>query len=82
MLTLVFRVNSNLNHCSFSELPSVAAAAAADSLVFDISRCRTTQFATCFLPAKARVWNDLPNTVFDTGTFDRFMGAVNCWLLP
>ena len=27
-------------------------------------------------------WNDLPYTVFDTGTFDGFKGAVNRWLIP
>ena len=28
------------------------------------------------------MWNDLPYTVFDTGTLDGFKGAVNRWLLP
>ena len=37
------------------------------------------------MPAQARVWNDLPNAVFDTMTFSlkhRFEGEVNHWLLP
>ena len=28
------------------------------------------------------MWNDLPYTVFDTGTQNGFKGAVNRWLLP
>ena len=31
---------------------------------------------------QVRLWNDLPYTVFDTGTLDGFKGAVNRWLLP
>ena len=27
------------------------------------------------------MWNDLPFTVFDTGTLDGFKGAVKRWLL-
>ena len=41
-------------------------AAAAHPLEFEVSRCRTSQFARCFLPAQTRVRNDLPYTVFDT----------------
>ena len=47
-----------------------------------VSRCRTSQFARCFLPAQVRKWNDLPYTVFDTGKLNVFKGAVNRWLLP
>ena len=55
-------VNSNTNHCLFSEIPSdsvrvrhTRAAAAAHPVEFEVSRCRTSQFATCFLPAQTRV---------------------------
>ena len=85
---MLYKVNSNWNDCLFSELPSAAvrvrhtrAAAAAHPLEFEVSRCRTSQFARCFLPAN-RVWNDLPYNVFDNGTLDEFEGAVNRWLLP
>ena len=44
-------------------------------------RCRTSQFARCFLPAHVRIWNDLPDTVFNIGTLDGFKGAVKRWLL-
>ena len=27
------------------------------------------------------MWNDLPYSVFDTGTLDEFKGSVNRWLL-
>ena len=87
-LSMLYKVNSNSNHCLFSELPSASvrvrhtlAAAAAHPLGLEVSRCRTSQFAWCFLPAKIRVWNDLPYSVFDTGTLDGFKGAVNRWLL-
>ena len=41
-----------------------------------------SQFARCLVPAQVRMWNDLPYTVFDTGTLDGFNGAINHWLLP
>ena len=63
---MVYEVNSNANHCMFSEL----------------SRCRTSQFARCFLPAQARMRNNLTYAVFDTGTLYVFYGVVNRWLLP
>ena len=51
----------------FSELPSaptrvrhIRAAAAAHPLEFELSRCRTSQFARSFLPAQVLLWNDLP----------------------
>ena len=56
---------------------SIRAAAAAHLLEFEVSRCRTSQFAKCFLPAQARMLNNLPYTVFDTGTLDVFKGAIN-----
>ena len=88
-LFMLYNVNSNSNHCLFGELPSASvrvrhtrAAAAAHPLEFEVSRCRTYQFARCFLLAQTRVWNDLPYTVFDIGWLDGFKGAVNYWLLP
>ena len=51
-------------------------------LEFEVSRCRTSQLPRCFLPAQIRLWNDLPYTVFHTGTLDGCKGAVNRWLLP
>ena len=88
-LCMLYKVNSNSNHCLFSELPSASVrvrqtwtAAAAHPLELELWRCRTFKFARCFLPAQTRVWNDLPYTVFDTGTIDWFKGAVNRWLLP
>ena len=78
-----------LDYCLFSELPSASvrvrhtrAHAAAHPLECDVSRCRTSQFARCFLSVQTRVWNDLSHTVFDTGTLDGFKGAVIRWLLP
>ena len=88
-LCILYEANLNSNHCLFSDLPSASvrvrhtlAAAAAPPLEFDVSRCRASQFARCFLPAKIRVWNDVPYTVFDSATLDGFNVAVNRWLLP
>ena len=82
-LCMLYKVNSNSNHCLFCELRSASvrvrhtrAVAAAHPIEFE-----TSQFARCFLPAQTRVWNDLPYTVFDTETLDGFKGAVNRWLL-
>ena len=87
--SMLYKVNSNPNHYLFNELPSASttvrhtrAVAAARPFQFQVSRCRTFQFARPFLPAKVRMWNDLQYTVFDTGTLDGFKGAVNRWLLP
>ena len=86
---MLHKVNSNSNHCLISDRPSASvrvrhtrAAAAAHPLEFEVSRCITSQFARCFLPAQTRVWNDIYYTVFDTGTLDGFKEAVNLWLLP
>ena len=88
-LSMLYKVNSDSNHCLFSELPSASirvrhtrAAAAAYPLECEVSRFRTSQFARCFLPAPATVWNGIPYTVFDTRTLDGFKGAVNHWVLP
>ena len=74
-LCILYKVNLKLNHSLFIELPSDSirvrhsrASAAAHPLEFEVSRCRNSQFARCFLPAQTRAWNDLPYTVFDTGT--------------
>ena len=68
--SMLIKVNSTSNHCQFSELPSAStrvrhnrAEAAAHPLEFEVSKCRTSQFARCFLPAQVRMWNDLPYTV-------------------
>ena len=85
-LCMLYKVNSTLNHCLFSDLPSafvrVRHTRAAAAAKFEVSRCRTSQFARCFLPAQTRVWNDLPYTVFDTGTLDGFkeQSIAGCFL--
>ena len=55
-LSMLSKVNSNFNHCLFSELPYAStkvrhtrAVIAAHPLEFEVSRCRTSQFARCFL---------------------------------
>ena len=78
--SMLYKVNSNSNHCLFSELPSASTRVRhtrAHQLEFEVSRCRTSQFARSFLPAQVRMWNDLPFTVLDSGTLDGFKGPVN-----
>ena len=58
------------------------AAAVAHPCELEVPRCRTSQFGKCFLPAHIRMWNDLPSSVFDSGTLSGFKGAVNLSLLP
>ena len=86
-LSMVYKLNSNSNHCLFSELPSAStrdrhtrAAGPAHLFQFEVSRCRTSLCAGCFLPAQVRIWNDLPYTVIDTETPDVFkaMSTVGC----
>ena len=88
-LGMLYKVNSNSNHCLFSELPSSSvrvwhscAADAAHPLEFEVSRCKKSQFARCFLSSQTRVLNDHPYPVFDTRTLDGFKEGVNRWLLP
>ena len=83
------KVNSNSNHCLFSELPPAVtrvrytrATLAAHLLVFKVSICRTSQFSRCFLPAHVRKSNELLYTVFETGTLEGFKEAVKSLLLP
>ena len=82
-LCMLYKINSNSNRL-FSELPYAStrvwptrAAAAAHPLKFEVSRCTASEFARYFLPEQVRMWNDLPNTVFDTGPYDMVKGAVN-----
>ena len=75
--TRFIRTEITVCPASFLLLPS----AAAHPLEFEVSRCRTSWFTKCLLPAHTRVWNDLPYIVFDTVTLDEFKGAVNRWLL-
>ena len=77
----------NSIHCLFSEFPSAStrvtlAAVATHPLDFEVLRCRTSQFARCFMLAQVRMWNGHPYTMFDTGMLDVLKGAVNRWLLP
>ena len=90
-LFMLYKVISNSDHCLFNELPplllefDILRCGRSSSIAvrsIKVLRCRMSQFARCFLPAQVRMWNDLPCTVFDTGTLDGFRGAVNRWLLP
>ena len=68
--------------CACTRVRHSRAATAAYPLDLEVSRCRKSQFARCFMPAQIRMWIDLPYTVFYTGTLDGFKGTVNYWLRP
>ena len=58
-LSMLYKDNSNSNHSLFSELPYAStrvrhtrAAAAAHPLEIEVSRCKTSEFVKCFLPAQ------------------------------
>ena len=81
-------IQTSIIVCLFSELSSASvrvwhtwAVAAAHPLEFEVSRCKTSQFARCFLPVQTRVCHDLLYTVFDTGMLYGFEEAVDRWLL-
>ena len=89
-LSLLYKVNSNSNHCLFSELPSASTRVrhtraaeflCLNALEFEVSRCRTSKFAMFF--CRLRFECEMTyRTVFDTGTLGGFKGAVNRGLLP
>ena len=61
-LCMFYKVNSNSNHCLLSKLPSASlgvwrtrVVAAALPSECEVSRCRTSLCARCFLPAQIRV---------------------------
>ena len=88
-MCMLYKIHINPKHCLYGELPPACqrvrhtrAAAVAHPCELEVQRCRTSQFGRCFLPAHVRMWNDLPSSVFDSGTLNGFKGAVNRSLLP
>ena len=80
---MFYKVNLNSNHSLSSEFPSASTKVRKIELrPFEVSRCRTSQVATCFLPGEVRMWNDHPYTVLDIGTLNGFKDAVDRLLLP
>ena len=75
---MLHKVYSNLNHCLFSVLSSASARVRHTRA---LAAAHHAQFEGCFRPTLTRVRNDLPYTVFDTGTLNGFNEAVNRWLL-
>ena len=65
---IVYSVSSHMLLPEFD----TQADAAAQLLEFKVSKCITSQFARCFLPVKVRRWDDLPHTVFGTGTLNGY----------
>ena len=63
----------------YTRVRHTRAATAAHPFEFEVSRCRTSQFARCFLPAQVQnlMWNDHPYTVFDTRMLDGFLSCLS-----
>ena len=85
---MLYKIHSNPKHCLYGELPQACQRvrhtrdeAVAHPCELEVPRCRTSQFGRCFQPAHVRMWNDLPSSVFDSGTLSGFKGAVILSLL-
>ena len=82
-LFILYYLYSNPNHCllmlpyASTRVRHTRAAVTVPPLEFDVSKCKTSQFARCFLLAQVHIWNDLLYTVFATGTLNGFKGVVN-----
>ena len=81
-MCILYKIHSNPKHCLYGELPPACqrvrhtrAAAVAHPCELEVPRCRTAQFRRCFLPAHVRMWNDIPSSVFDSGTLNGFKGG-------
>ena len=77
-----YKVNSNSNNCLFGKLPSAFTRVLHSPLESKVPRCRTSQFARCFLPAQVRLWNDLRFTLFYAEKLNGFKGAVKPLVAP
>ena len=64
--SLIIVCSESLPYAS-TRVQCTRAAVSAHSLEFKVSRCRTSKFARCFLPAQVCTWNDLPYTMFTLG---------------
>ena len=84
-LCMLYKVNSNSNHCMFSELPSasvrvrrIRAATAAHPLEFEVSRCRKNVPICKVFPTCSDSIEDWPST----GTLDGFKEQSIVGILP
>ena len=59
LMPTLITVCSAIDTSASSRVRHTGAAAAAHSLEFEVSRCRTSKFARCFLPTQVRMWNYL-----------------------
>ena len=84
-LCMLYKVNAISNHCLFSELPSASVRVRLQlihySLHYRSVERPNLQGVSC-RPRLVCGIHDLPYTVFDTGTLDGIMGAVNRLFLP
>lgn len=86
-LCVFYKIYNNANHplCDVVSLPSTRqrltrAAVNANRHEVGVLRCRTVQFGRCFVPSVARLWNSLPDLVFEVDGLECFKRATNRWL--
>ena len=82
-LSMLYKIFHDSSHPLHSGLPppfvhvrATRFALALNEFAFSAIRFNTNQFARCFLPSSCKVWNDLPNEVFDCPNYKVFKSAV------
>ena len=88
VLCMIYKIWSNPLHPLHSELPRqfvpvrvTRAAIAAHTHAFEVPRCRTVQYSRSFIPWSVSLWNDLDDSVFDSGGLSGFKSRANSLLL-
>ena len=83
-LCVFYKLFGNVDHLLHDALPPLAgprratrAAVNAHQYGIVLERCRTSQYQRCFVPSSVRLWNGLPERVFEPGTLSGFKSAVN-----
>ena len=72
---MIHKIWSNPSHPLHAELHQqhfvpvrvTRAAIAAHTHAFEVPRCRTVQYSRSFIPWSVSSWNDLDDSVFDSG---------------
>ena len=87
-LSLLYKINGNTAHSLHSSLPlpfcavrETRATTLLHMWAFELSRCRTFQFARCFIPNTVKLWNSLPASIFAADSLNCFKSRVNRFLL-
>ena len=78
-LSLLYKITENTAHSLHPSLPvpfcavrETRATALLHEWAFKLGRCRTFQFARCFIPNTVKLWNSLPASVFAVDSLNCF----------